>query len=242
MVDLVHRNHVLISVFSRFGISLGFGDKTIRTICMEKNIDLRFFLEIVNSFLDHDYFPREQLKSFPLRLIVDYLTKTHRDYLEKNIPEIEHIISGEKGTCYKNRKHNFLLNKFFNEYKEELTTHIKKEDEQVFPYALEVERYYLQKKTADTLPEKFREYSIFHYLQEHDDIEEKLYDLKNIIIKYLPPPKNPDLCYRVIVLLSNLEKDMNDHSRIEEKVFVPKVAMMEKSIRDKKNDPNPASG
>jgi len=233
MVDLVHKNHVLISVFSRFGISLGFGDKTIREICQEKKIDLQFFLEIVNSFLDHDYFPREQLKSFPIRLIVDYLTKTHHEYLTKTIPEIESVISGREGICYKDKEHNFLMNTFFQEYKDELITHIKREDEQVFPYALEVEQCYLQKKSAESLPDKFRDYTISRYLQEHDDVEEKLFDLKNIIIKYLPPPKNPRLCYRVIVLLFNLEKDMNDHSRIEEKVFVPKVAMMEKVIRRK---------
>ncbi len=233
MVDLIHRNYVLITVFSRFGISLGFGDKTIQQVCEEKNINIRFFLEIINSFLDHDYFPQEQLKSFPIKLIVDYLTITHQYYLGKTIPEIEEIISGGKGICYENKEHNYLLNNFFQEYKKELITHITREDELVFPYALQVEECFLQHKSTDTLFEKYGNYSIGHYLQAHDNIEEKLFDLKNIIIKYLPPPKNPELCYQVIVLLFNLEKDMNDHSRIEEKVFVPKVSMMEKVILNK---------
>ncbi len=228
MVDLVHRNYSLVSVLHRFGIALGFGDKTIREVCREKDLDIRFFLEIINSFLDHDYFPREHLISFPLQLIVDYLTQTHQDYLGKRIPEIEAIISDSENPCYEKEEHNFLLVKFFREYKNELIVHIRREDEKVFPYTLQVEQYYLTGRGPDPLTG----YSIMDYLQEHDDIEEKLFDLKNIIIKYLPPPRNPDACYHVIAMLFDLEKDMQDHSRIEEKVLVPKVALMEKSIRE----------
>ena len=235
MVDLVHRNYALITVLERFGIALGFGDKTIREVCEEKNLNIPFFLEIINSFLDDDYFPREHLISFPLKLIVDYLTRTHRDYLEKKIPEIEMIISDEQSPCYENSEHNFLLTKFFREYKNELIMHIRREDEQVFPYTLKVEEFYLNAPQDTVIPREIAGYSIMDYLREHDDIEEKLFDLKNIIIKYLPPPLHPDACYRVIAMLFDLEKDMNDHSRIEEKVLVPKVAMMEKNIRDRFN-------
>ncbi len=242
MVDLVHRNYALISVLERFGIALGFGDKTIREVCEEKKLNIRFFLEIINSYLDDDYFPREHLISFPLKLIVDYLTRTHQDYLEKKIPEIEAIISDSKDPCYEDQEHNFLLIKFFREYKNELILHIRREDEKVFPYTLRVEGFYLEPSREGPLPGEITGYSIMDYLREHDDIEEKLFDLKNIIIKYLPPPRNPDACYRVIAMLFDLEKDMNDHSRIEEKVLVPKVAMMEKSIREQyhRNKPSQA--
>ncbi len=229
MVDLVHRNYSLIPVLHRFGIELGFGDKTIGEVCQEKEVNIHFFLEIINSFLDHDYFPREQLISFPLHLIVDYLTQTHHDYLGKRIPEIEAIISDSQDPCYDEDEHNYLLVKFFSEYKNELLAHIRREDEKVFPYTLRVEQFYLTGSGSSPLTG----YSIMDYLQEHDDIEEKLFDLKNIIIKYLPPPRNPDGCYRVLAMLFDLEKDMQDHSRIEEKVLVPKVALMEKSIRER---------
>ncbi len=235
MADLVHRNHTLIPVLYRFDILLGFGDKTVKQVCEEKNINIQFFLEIINSFLDDDYFPREHLKNFPIKLIVDYLEKTHQDYLGKRIPKIKAIISGKISPCYYNSEHNYLLDKFFQEYKKELITHIKREEEDVFPYALRVEQNFLENKKGDLLPKDLKKHSILNYLREHDDIEEKLFDLKNIIIKYLPPPKDPDSCSRVIALLFNLEKDMNDHRRIEENVFVPKVAMMEQTILKKYN-------
>ena len=73
-------------------------------------------------------------------------------------------------------------------------------------------------------------YSIDIFKNEHDNIEEKLFDLKNIIIKYLHQPKDEKLCNKLLYELFNLEQDLNDHSRIEDKVLVPKIREMEKII------------
>ena len=74
------------------------------------------------------------------------------------------------------------------------------------------------------------EYSINDYYDEHDDIEEKLFDLKNILIKYLPQQKESDIINKLLINLFMLEQDINYHSRIEDKVLVPKVAAIEKEL------------
>lgn len=233
MVDLIHQNYLIIHVLDRFGISLGFGDKTIHELCKEKKLNTDFFLEIINSYLDPDYFPKETLKTFPVRMIIEYLSKTHQEYLGNLIPRIETLIGEIAKSCYTDKKHGFLLSKFFNEYREELIKHIEREDNKVFPYAQCVELVYQNKADKHCLSIISR-YSIATYQNEHDDIEEKLYDLKNIIIKYLPAPKKPTLCIDVLQELFHLEKDMNDHSRIEEKVLIPMVERMEKEISGRK--------
>ncbi|UCG27829.1 MAG: hemerythrin domain-containing protein [Bacteroidales bacterium] len=235
MADLIHMNYLLISVINRFGIDLGFRDKTVFEVCREHHIDVRFFLEIVNAFHDKDYFPDEDLQDFSIRLIVDYLAKTHRYYLDEKIPEIEQLIDEMVNTCFNQTDNLNMLQKFFKEYKEELAHHTKREDEVVFPYAIHVEKAFTRGKADPDLKNQMNGYSITDYINEHDNIEEKLFDLKNIIIKYLPPPKNRALCNKVLSELFNLEKDMNDHSRIEEKVLVPKVIVMEKQLRKQDN-------
>ena len=135
--------------------------------------------------------------------------------------------------CYANNKHAVLLESFFREYKNELIAHTKREDEKVFPYSISTELAFLGKNSMIENPAS-ESYSILEYLSEHDDIESKLYDLKNIIIKYLLPTGNPSLCSKVLTELFNLEKDLNDHSRIEEKVLIPKVLLMEKKMKTRK--------
>ena len=52
----------LIPVINRFGIYLGTGDKSIRTVCDEKEMDCNFFLTIINTFINEEYFPEKRLQ------------------------------------------------------------------------------------------------------------------------------------------------------------------------------------
>ncbi len=231
MADVIHRQHQIAIVLNRFGILLGLGDKTVEQVCVACEIQLDFFLAIVNVFCDKSYFPRETLKNFSMNLIIDYLKKSHHYYNHTKVPAIEEMI---QKLCWKNPENEtnvVLVNKFWLTYKEELQTHTEYEEQVVFPYMLGVERVF-EGRHSDLLPSK---YSIDVFEVEHNDLEEKLFDLKNIIIKYLPPPENFDLCNSILFELFRLEKDLNNHARIEDKVMIPKVKEMEKTIARQKS-------
>jgi len=74
-------------------------------------------------------------------------------------------------------------------------------------------------------------YSITDYEEEHENVEEKLFDLKIIILKYLPPTTDQNLCFTILQELFILEKDLNEHARIEDTILVPKVEEMESEIK-----------
>ena len=80
-----------------------------------------------------------------------------------------------------------LIDRFFNEYKHELADHIQREEEKVYPYIFSIEEAFRQGKPNSDLAGLIQEYSIDDYENEHDNVEDKLFDLQNIIIKYLPP-------------------------------------------------------
>ena len=48
MCDLIGDNYSVLQVMSRFGLSLGVGDKTVKEICDANNVDCPTFLAIVN--------------------------------------------------------------------------------------------------------------------------------------------------------------------------------------------------
>ena len=43
MIDLISDNYSLLQVMSRFGLSLGFGDKTVKEVCEMNGVDLPYF-------------------------------------------------------------------------------------------------------------------------------------------------------------------------------------------------------
>jgi len=232
MADVIQMNYMLIPVIYRFGINLGFGDKTVKEVCAEAEVDLNFFLQLVNTYHDKDYFPKEELQSIPSKNIVAYLKMTHSSYLNEKLSEIEDLIEDLQHAEAEDEKYIHLIRNFFEGYKNELTEHIMHEEELVFPYVLAVEEICKTGVISDQNRKLFESFSIIDYQEGHDDVEEKLMDLKTIMIKYLTPPLNTNLYHKIIQLLFMLEQDLNYHSRIEDKVLIPKMISMEKMISE----------
>ncbi|MBN2662643.1 MAG: hemerythrin domain-containing protein [Bacteroidales bacterium] len=221
MADLVHQNYHVLPIINRFGINLGFGDKTIEQICTEKNINIDFFLEIVNVFINDDYFPKETLQNFEIIEILDYLKKTHKYFLEIKLVRIEKKINDLIDICCEENSSKIeLIRNFYLEYKNELIEHIKYEDEIIFPYVYDL----LNKK------QKKQDFKIQNYLDNHSNIEEKIFDLKNLIIKYLPVSNQAEVSNEILYDLFDFEKDILNHQNIEEKVLVPKVMKLENDL------------
>jgi regulator of cell morphogenesis and NO signaling len=231
MADIIHMNYMLLPVINRFGIQLGFGDKTVEKICAAQHINIDFFLEIINSFHDTSYFPESHLQSFPLKMIIEYIKKSHDYYIKLKVPQIDAIIQEIlSNTPADHRKELDLITKFYNDYKEELITHIKKEEDEMHPYVLALDALHSDEKAQESTNKITEQYRIGIFADEHDNMEDKLFDLKNIIIKYLPPVDNYALSNTLLVELFRLERDLNDHARIEDKVLVPKVQWLEKQL------------
>lgn len=52
---------------------------------------------------------------------------------------------------------------------------------------------------------------------------ELLHDLKSILIKHISANYNQNLCYAVIFSITSLEKDLNVHNRLRDKILKPKL-------------------
>lgn len=238
LADVIHHDHNLIPVINRFNIHLGFGDRNISDLCEEKKINTEFFITIINAYHDHKYFPKKHLQSFPASMLVSYLNKSHSYYLDNKLPGLEDLIKqlGESNNL--NEETYLLLKNFFSDYSREFIQHIKREEELVYPYVLSLEEAINSANVSKELHEKMANYSISEYEAEHENVEEKLYDLKNIIIKYLPEQESDELLFKILKELFELENDLNDHSRIEDMILVPKVEAMEFTLkaRNRKQD------
>jgi regulator of cell morphogenesis and NO signaling len=230
MADVVHHDIQLLAVIQRLDIPLGFREKTVTEVCNEHQVDVSFFLELANSFIDKTQFSETKFMDFPVDWIIAYLRKAHQCYLEHRIPEIDKQINQLENKAHSRDKNMTLLLNFFREYVNEFTSHILLEENDVFPYILELNNFI----NNDESPKKINplsEHSITDYLEAHNNIEEKLYDLKNILLKYLPPPLNDCTYNHLIFDIFRLENDLKDHADLEEKVLFPRVKIMEAEIR-----------
>ena len=231
LADVILHDHTLVPIINRFGIHLGFGDDSIAEICQHQHLNIEFFVTILNAFHDTHYFPKEQLRNFPAALVIDYLQKAHHYFLEEKMPEISLLIDKMAEDYPLEKATSNLISHFFSDYTVELKKHILREEEIIYPYVLQLEKAFSVSHINKELYKKISDYPISEYEAEHENIEEKLFDLKNILIKYLPEPKNDKPGYRLLRELFTLEKELNEHARIEDLIMVPKVKAMEEILK-----------
>ena len=220
VADLIAADNSLLSILHRLDIRLGFGEATIQEICTRYNISTALFLEICNIYSFRHYTPHvEALEQKDIKNITTYLRASHKYYTEVCFPTIhESIHRLVKELDEVSRR---LIDKFYDDYDNEVTGHFKYEEDTVFPY---IETLMQGKK------EKGEEkYNISKFEENHSNISEKLNDLKNIIIKYLPEEHSSALRFEILNNIFTVENDLRKHSQIENKLLIPLVEIMERS-------------
>lgn len=230
MSDVVHRNYMVIPTLNRFGIRLGFRDKTVEEVCDKAGVDARFLVELLNAFTNSDYVPSAYIKQIDVLVLISYLQDTHRNYLQEWSVSIEKMIEQLKKLGEDERYTELILN-FFKGYRNELTTHINREEEIVFPYIKTLQKIIEQGTVTDKERSIIERYSMEAFEAEHDDIALKLKDLKNIMIKYIISPESTMQYYTIIQELFKLEEDVEYHTRVEDKILIPRVSFMEEEIK-----------
>ena len=181
LCDVILHEPSVIPVINRFGIILGVGDKSIRTVCEEKNLDCEFFVTILNTFINEDYFPENRLKSFCATQIVDYLTQTNAYYEQFQIPNIERHFNFLINQSDSENNNLELMKQFFDELKKELLSRIENDKNCWFPSI---------KVAAETLHGEYYGEKFQPDTEENDSLEEKLDDLKSLfVIRNIQPRK-----------------------------------------------------
>lgn len=214
MRDLVKDNNTLILVMGRFGISLGFGDKSVRDVCRIQNVNENTFLEVVNFVSDREY----NYKSISLPSLIGYLKKAHEYFLDFNLPNIRRKLI-ESIDCSGTNDIALLIVKFYDEYVTEVRKHMEYENEVVFSYVEQLSQGFLN-----------RSFSISNFTGKHSPISNKLKELKDIIIRYYPE-KNNYLLNSVLLDILLCEQDLTSHCMIEDLLFVPAVRLLEQQIK-----------
>ena len=60
LADVIHADYSLLLLLHRFGINLGFGDKTVRECCEANHVSCTLFLMICNVYSNEQYLPTEK--------------------------------------------------------------------------------------------------------------------------------------------------------------------------------------
>lgn len=217
MISLIRDNYNLLQSLGSFGISLGFGDKTVKQVCDDQNVDTNTFLAVVN-FTINGYREMDNVSRLSVPTLLQYLKASHDYFLGFQLPFIRKELVD---ALDENDNLARLILKLYDEYSRSVTLHMKYEEKTVFPY---VESLLAGKPMAN--------YAIDMYSKHHGQESSKLRELKSIIIKYIPGDclRNNQLSATLYDIYNN-EEWLALHAEVEDNIFIPAIKYLEDKSR-----------
>jgi DNA-binding CsgD family transcriptional regulator len=217
MVDLLRNNLNLLFVLNQFSMPLGFGEKTIEDVCAKNGVDTQSFITLIQFHGNPGNPDIQKLNTLSPEIILKYLKRSHNYFLGYRLPEIRKQFAAalDEGSTKK------TILSYFEDYEKEVNDHMGYENEIFFPYV-----------ELLLAGEEKKDYSVKLFEARHNNIEEKLDDLINLIIKYLPTSGDTLRLADILEDLRLCNRDLNLHTFLEDKILVPKIKRIEKKTQN----------
>ncbi len=217
MISLIGDNYNLLQALGSFGISLGFGDKTVRETCESNGVDTHTFLAVVNYAIN-GIGVSEDDDHISVSTLLHYLEASHAYFIDFQLPyirrELEESLNEDNSLA-------LLIMKLYDEYAHEIRRHMNYEQQTLFPY---VERLLEGQPASD--------YNVETFSKHHGATDQQLRELKILIIKYLPQDglHNNQLTATLHDIYEN-EQWLSQHALVEDHIFVPAIRRLERLVK-----------
>lgn len=212
---LVADNPMLLPALTRFGISLGFGDRSVADVCASVDVDCHTFLSVAN-FISGKPCDTTDLDA---RTLVNYLKSAHEFFLDYCLPDIRGrlitaISTGGVGDVA------LAILKFYDEYVDEVRRHMEYENIHVFSYVEGL----LEGRAGE-------EFTIAEFKDKHHPIAAKLKELKDILVCHFAADRaRVDMLNSLLFNIVVCERDLIAHCRVEDELFVPAIQELERHV------------
>ena len=217
LINIIRDNYNILQSLGAFGINIGFGDKTVREVCEDQGVDTNTFLTVVNYTIN-GYRNIDDIERLSVPTLLKYLKASHEYYLGFQLPFIRKELSE---ALDENDNLARLILKLYDEYAHQIHSHMKYEEKTVFPY---VENLLEGNANGN--------YDIETFSKHHSQTDQKLRELKQIIIKYLPSDglRNNQLSATLYDIYNN-EEWLTLHANVEDEIFIPAIRKLEQRSR-----------
>lgn len=195
------------------------GGRTVREACEKKGIEL----ETVLRELEEECKSGAKLQFNPAELspqeLVDYIVETHHAFLRRELPRLQAMAARVAHVHGGHTPSLIQVHHVFEGLLQELTSHMIKEEQVLFPSVAAMSRGETASMTLEG--------PIACMVHEHEEAGNALARLNELTSGYTPPV---DACntYRALFAgLADLEEDLHRHIHLENSVLFPAAERMQ---------------
>ncbi len=217
-------------VFKKYGLDFCCGGKkTVREACEEKGIDVtKIEQELQNASKEYTTRPLPYT-DWSLDFLADYIVNTHHSYVKQTLPDLSAYAKKVKEVHMAQHPELVRLHELVEEVKEEMSSHMVKEEQVLFPYIKK-----LQAKTNGQAPEQAAvlgsvQNPINMMEMEHELVGKNMEELRSITNDYTLPADGCASYSLLYKMLEEFENDLHLHIHLENNILFPKAIALEKN-------------
>jgi regulator of cell morphogenesis and NO signaling len=221
LASLVTQHHQTAGILEKYNLDFCCkGKRTLAAACEEKNISLENILAELELFTAPEEKLQMPFEQMTAEQLIGYILIHHHFYVKQSMPTIyghlEKVVNkhGDRYPCM------ISVFQLFTAVKEEMTSHMQKEEMILFPRIKEVEKAVTENNTANTAG-GYITGPINVMETEHEHAGELLYEIRRLTNNYTAPE---DACTTFKVCIDELkafEEDLHQHVHLENNVLFP---------------------
>jgi regulator of cell morphogenesis and NO signaling len=218
-----------VRVFEKFGIDYCCGGKRpLLEVCREKGYDFESVRHELEAAFQGSGESERDWNTAPLGELIQYIVRTHHDYLRRELPAIEARLQ-KVYRVYNERYGPTLIGLpgVFDGLSAELTMHMRKEEMVLFPAIASYEAAITSGRPLPPTPFGTVGNPIHMMELEHESAGEALARIREITQDFALP-EYACVTYRALMSgLDELERDLHMHIHLENNILFPRAVQLE---------------
>jgi regulator of cell morphogenesis and NO signaling len=207
------------------------GDKPLAEACATAGVgleDLEHMLEQVAEPAAHENAALD-FQKLTLTDLIGHILAKHHVYTKEETKRLQSLITKVIAAHGDNHPELRQIGELFQTVCEDLTPHMFKEENVLFPYIVELETSFMQNRPTPFGPFGTVNNPIRMMMMEHDTVGDLLRELRALSSDYAVPA---DACISYQTLYQALEifeQDLHQHIHLENNILFPRAIKMETS-------------
>lgn len=218
------------AVFEKLGIDYCCGGrKPLAVACQEAGIDVNQVAELLEDGAGKDKSENEagDWSERSLASLVSHIVEKHHAFCRKEGLRLRTLL--EKVVSKHGGRHPELsrVNEIFDALSDELSMHMMKEEQMLFPYIIRLEDAAAHKSAPPRAPFGTVQNPVRMMVQEHDDAGHLIKEIQSLTGNFTPPE---DACTSFKALYQGLEAfqaDLHQHIHLENNLLFPRAIALE---------------
>jgi regulator of cell morphogenesis and NO signaling len=225
--DIVAKDFRAAGVFEQFGIDFCCGGRlSVGEACRAAGVD-PFDIEAAMKVLPPDSGSELDVSEWPLGRLIDHIVSKHHAYVRSSLPTIRRYLA--KLVEVHGSRHPELAraSECFDVIARELSQHLMKEEQVLFPYVRELEAR-LESCGRSFSPFGSIENPIRMMEREHRDAADEVQTIRELTHGYVAPGDGCTTYHVCMDALQRFERDLHQHVHLENNVLFPKAIALER--------------